>query len=114
MTLTKLMKVALSTLILLSSSVGAQATYQRTDFLSPINIYMDNGVTYFNGFTTTGSCAYNRLMLNDTGDYYSSVENGRRMYALIVAAQLAGKAISLGYNDGDVPNCRVAEVYIQW
>src|SRR5690349_8681741 len=99
--MTKFARVASSTIMMLSFSVGAQATYQRTDYLSPINIFMDNGVTYFNGFTTTGTCAYNRLMLNDTGDYYGSIENGRRMYALIVAAQLAGKAISLGYNDGD-------------
>jgi hypothetical protein len=92
----------------------ALGTYQQTGYLSPINILMDNGVTYFAGFTTTGNCANNRLMLSETGDYFGAVENGRRMYALIVAAQLAGKAISLGYNDTDGPNCRLAEVYIQW
>lgn len=112
--MTKPLQIGISTIAALALSTVAQATYQQTGYITPINIYMDNGVTYFSGFATVGNCAYNRLMLNDTGDFYSSVENGRRMYALIVAAQLAGKAINLGYNDTDGPNCRLSEVYIQW
>ena len=110
----KRVKLAVSAITMLVFSAGAQATYQTTGYLSPINIHIDNGVTYFGGFTTSGNCAYNRLMLNDGGDYYGSIENGRRMYALIVAAQLSGKAINLGYNDTDGPNCRLAEVWVQW
>jgi hypothetical protein len=93
---------------------SAFAAYLTTGFVQDIDIYMDNGVTYFGGFTTTGSCLYNRLELRDTGDYSSSVENGRRMYALILSARLAGKAVRLGYNDTDGPACRIAEVWVQW
>jgi hypothetical protein len=92
---------------------AAEAAYVNTGFLTALQIYMDNGVTYFGGFTTSGSCLYNRLELRDTGDYSGSVENGRRMYALILSAQLAGKAIKLGYNDTDGPGCRIAEVWIE-
>lgn len=92
----------------------AHATYQTTGYVTDLEIDMDNGVTYFRGFTTLGNCTYNRLELRDTGDYFGSVENGRRIYALILSARLSGKAVNLGYNDTDGPNCRVAEVWIQW
>lgn len=98
----------------LLAAAPANATYQTTGYVTDLGIDMDNGVTYFRGFTTIGNCAYNRLELRDTGDYFGSVENARRMYALILSARLSGKAINLGYNDTDGPNCRVAEVWINW
>jgi hypothetical protein len=100
-------------LLLLSST--AWAGFQSSPFTT-LNILVDNGVTYFYpaGYTTLGNCAYNRLELRETGDYYGNVENGRRIYALILAAQLAGKAISLGYNDTDGPGCRISGVQVQW
>jgi hypothetical protein len=104
-------------LMLLAScvfSTPAKAAYVTTGWLYDLQIDMDNGVTYFRGFTTSGNCQHNRLELRDSGDYFSSVENGRRMYAAILAARLAGKAISLGYNDTDGPDCRIAEVWVDW
>lgn len=93
----------------------AFAGYSSTGFVQDLEIFMDNGVTYFIGsFATGGNCLYNRLELRDTGDYTGSAENGRRMYALILSARLSGKAIRLGYNDTDGPNCRLAEVWVQW
>ena len=99
--------------LLLSST--AWAGWQSTPFTT-INILADNGVTYFYpyGYTTQGNCAYNRLELRETGDYYGNVENGRRIYAMILSAQLAGKLISLGYNDTDGAGCRITSVQVQW
>jgi hypothetical protein len=94
---------------------AAFAAYVTTGMQQNLEIFMDNGVTYFRGdFATSGNCLYNRLELRDTGDYTGSVENGRRMYALVLAARMAGKAVQLGYNDTDGPNCRIAEVWVQW
>ena len=107
-----LARVLLSVLVFVAP--GAHAAYVSTGFLTDLQISMDNGVTYFSGFTTSGNCQYDRLELRDTGDYANSVENGRRMYALILAARMTGKAIRLGYNDTDGPSCRIAEVWIQW
>jgi hypothetical protein len=94
---------------------SALAAYQSTPFTT-INIVADNGVTYLypGGYTTLNTCLYNRLELRETGDYYGNVENGRRIYAMILAAQLSGKLISLGYNDTDGPGCRVSGVQVQW
>jgi len=92
----------------------AHAGYVTTGWVANLQVQMDNGVTYLTGFTTSGSCQYNRLELRDTGDYFGSVENGKRMYALILAARLSDRSINLGYNDTDGPNCRVAEVWINW
>jgi hypothetical protein len=36
------------------------------------------------------------------------------MYALILFARAQDKRIRLGYNDTDGPECRVAEVWIEW
>jgi hypothetical protein len=91
------------------------AGYQSTPFTT-VNIIADNGVTYFYpaGYTTLNGCLYNRLELRETGDYYGNVENGRRIYAMILAAQLSGKLISLGYNDTDGPGCRISGAQVQW
>jgi hypothetical protein len=104
-----------SILLLLSLSSPCWATYQNTGFTT-INIWADNGVTYFSasGATIGGNCQYNRLELRETGDYYGNPENGRRMYAMILAAQLEGKLINLGYNDTDGPACRIVNVQVQW
>ena len=93
----------------------AFAAFQSTPFTT-IDIEADNGVTYFYpwGYTTVGNCLYNRLELRETGDFYGDVENGRRIYAMILSAQIAGKPISLGYNDTDGPGCRIAKVQVQW
>lgn len=100
---------------LLVSQIAWAGNYQSTGFTT-LNITADNGVTYFYpaGVTIVGTCQYNRLELRETGDYYGNVENGRRMYAMILAAQLTGKLIELGYNDGDGPACRIASVQVQW
>jgi len=106
-------KVFAASLMVCSSAWAGN--YQSTGFTT-LNIVADNGVTYFYpaGFTSLGTCLYNRLELRETGDYYGNVENGRRMYAMILAAQLTGKLIELGYNDGDGPGCRISGVQIQW
>jgi hypothetical protein len=83
--------------ITLLFAMSAHATYRTTGYISDLQIDMDNAVTYFRGFTTVGSCAYNRLEFRETGDYFGNVENGRRIY-----------------EDTDGPNCRVAEVWIAW
>lgn len=106
--------IALATAAALTASPFAHATYVNTGWVTNLDISMDNGVTYFSGFTTSGGCLYNRLELRETGDYYSNVENGRRMYALILSAQLAGRLVRLGYNDSDGPNCRISSVVVQW
>ena len=93
---------------------AAHAGYVTTGWLDNLQIHMDNGVTYLSGFTASGNCSYNRLELRDTGDYFGSAENGRRIYSLLLAARLSDKRINLGYNDTDGPNCRVAEVWIDW
>ena len=108
-----LLKILLALLVVVPMQ-AAFAAYSSTGYLQDLDIYMDNGVTYFSGFTTSGNCQFNRLELRDTGDYYTSVENGRRMYALILSARLAGKAVKLGYNDTDGPACRISSVVIQW
>ena len=105
---------ALASLLCCIASNVASAAYVTTGFVPALDIYMDNGVVYFGGFTTTGTCQWNRLELRDTGDYMNSVENGKRMYALILSARMSGKRIKLGYNDTDGPACRVAEVWIEW
>lgn len=106
---------ALLMAVLLVSPVVWAGNYQSTGFTT-LNIVADNGVTYFypaNG-TIVSPCLYNRLELRETGDYYGNVENGRRMYAMILVAQMSGKLIELGYNDGDGPACRIASVHVQW
>ena len=95
-------------------SSGAWANYQATDYLTTIDVYSDNGVTYFSGFTTVPTCSNNRLELRETGDYFGNVENGRRIYAAILAAKISGRPFSLGYNDSDGPYCRVSSVHVQW
>lgn len=100
---------------LLSLSSPTWATYQQTGFAT-ISMWADNGVTYFtaSGATIGGNCLYNRLELRETGDYYGNPENGRRIYAMILAAQLEGKLINLGYSDTDGPACRIVNVQVQW
>jgi hypothetical protein len=97
-----------------SLNTSVLAAYVQTSWIPDLQISMDNGVTYFRGFTTGGNCQNDRLELRESGDYFGNVENGRRMYAAILAARLAGKAIRLGYNDTDGPDCRVAEVWVDW
>lgn len=104
--------ILLSASFLLSSS--ANAAWLNTGYLTTIAIHMDNGKTYFTGFTPSGTCQNNRLELRETGGYYSNVENAKRMYALVLAAKMAGKPIRLGYNDADGPACRLSQVHIQW
>jgi hypothetical protein len=103
-------------LVAMLASPTAFAAYTSTGFTSALEIYMDNGLTFFTfpGLTLSGNCLYNRLELRDAGDYFGSAENARRMYALIISARMADKPIRLGYNDSDGPGCRVAEVWIQW
>jgi hypothetical protein len=111
----KIASTSVLTAAVLSLSPTAFAAYVTTGFVDDLDIRMDNGYTFFTGnFTTSGNCQYDRLEIRDTGDYFGSVENGRRMYALILAARLAGRPIKLGYNDTDGPECRVAEVWVQW
>lgn len=92
----------------------ANAAYVTTGYVSDLDISMDNGKTYFRGFPVSGNCLYERLELRDTGDYFGSVENAKRMYVAILSARLTGKRIRLGYNDTDGPECRVAEVWVEW
>lgn len=110
------MRMALISMVVVGAIASplASAAYVSTPWMTDLDTQMDNGVTYFSGFTTSGSCQYNRLELRDTGDYSNSVENGRRMYALILSARMSGLPIRLGYNDGDGPNCRIAEVWVDW
>ena len=107
---------ALSCLAMFSYALSASATnFLFTPFLTDLDVHMDNGRTFFTGsFTTQAPCLYNRINLGETGDYWNNVENGKRMYALILAARFAGKPIKLGYESGDGPECRLAEVYVQW
>jgi hypothetical protein len=104
------MKMFALTAILVSPA--AFASFVDTGWTSELQIYMDNGRTYFSfpGFTPSGGCQNNRLELRDTGDLFNSVENARRMYALILFARTAGKRIKLGYDNSDGTQCRVAEV----
>lgn len=95
----------------------AQAAWASTEFFD-VDIYMDNGKTYFRSaegsLVLGGNCLHNRLELRETGDRFEAVENGRRIMALILAAKLAGKRVSLGYDDTDGPTCRVAQVRVEW
>lgn len=98
-------------------STLACAGFQNTGPVASntLDITMDNGVTYFyGGFTTVGSCLYNRLELRETGDYYNRPQNAQRMFALILTAKLQAKSITLTYNDADGPACRVTSVSIGW
>lgn len=105
----------IAVLVLALTCSSAQAAYQLTAFTT-MNIVSDNGVTYFYpaGATIVGTRLYNRLELRETADYYNNVENGRRMFAIILTAQLSGKLITIGYDDQDGPACRLAEVEVQW
>ena len=86
----------------LSENYEISSTYAQTPYVDLV-IRMDNGRTYFEGpFTLGGNCANNRLELNDGGDKFGSVENGRRMMALILAARTTGLKVSLGYDDTDI------------
>lgn len=83
---------------------------------APLNVYSDNGVIYFGGFSPAiiGACnSLNRLQLDETGDYWGHSENAKRMLTVILAAQVAGKAITLEYEDNDT-SCRLAGVTVQW
>jgi hypothetical protein len=62
----------------------------------------------------SGQCANNRLELRETGDYFGNVENGRRIYALVLSAKMQGATVTFGYNDTDGPNCRVSGVRVSW
>lgn len=109
--------------LLLSAAVSAQAAWVSTPFTA-VNIRMDNGVTYFyppnpaeNGslnYPLGGNCLNSRLELRDTGDRFNSVENARRIMALILSARMAGKRVMLGYDDADGPACRIAQVIVEW
>jgi hypothetical protein len=90
------------------------AAWQNTGWVDNVDIHVGNGVTYVSGFTTVGNCQYNRLELRENGDYWGKTENGKRIYALILAARMAGKKIALGYSDTDGPACRIEGVNIQW
>ena len=105
---------ASAVLLTLLAATNAQAGYLTTGYVTNLEISIDNGITYFSGLVTSGNCLYDRLELRDTGDYFNSVENAKRIYALVLAARLADKPIKLGYNDTDGLTCRVAEVWIQW
>lgn len=92
----------------------AQSAYLSTPYVD-LDIRMDNGKTYFYGpFTVSSNCQYNRLELGDAGDRFNSIENARKMMALILSARMSGLKVSLGYDDTDGPGCRIAEVYVQW
>ena len=91
----------------------AHADWVSTEY-TDVDIRMDNGKTYFYGFTTSGTCLHNRLELRETGDYWDQLENSRRIMSLILAARMSGKKVSLGYNDQDGPGCRIAQVSVQW
>jgi hypothetical protein len=111
--MSKRINIAIAVVLLLAPAVTL-AAWQSSGPIPSLSIYSDNGVTHFSGFTTTGNCAYNRLELRETGDYFGNVENGRRIFALVLAAQLEGRLVSLGYNDTDGPGCRVSSVTVQW
>jgi hypothetical protein len=64
-------------------------------------------------WTAAGPSVFPTVM-PEAGDYYGNVENGRRMFAMILSAQLTGKLISLVYSDQDGPACRIASVKVQW
>lgn len=112
--------VAAAVIVSALSSTNVFGAWVSTGFTA-VNIRMDNGVTYFypdnNGslsYPLGGNCMYNRLELRDTGDRFNSVENGKRIMALILSARMSGKLVSLGYDDTDGPACRVAQVIVQW
>ena len=110
------MKLKLKTgLILLLFSPLASATWLTSGWVDANNliVHMDNGKTYFTGFSTQGTCQYNRLELRETGGYYGNLENSKRMFSLILASKAQGKRIKLGYEDGDGPECRLAQVYVE-
>lgn len=104
-------------------TMPAQAAWVSTPF-TEVNIRMDNGVTYFypsnpaaNGslnYPLGGNCLNSRLELRDTGDRFNSIENARRIMALILSARMAAKRVMLGYDDTDGPACRIAQVIVEW
>lgn len=97
----------------------ALAAYQFTGWVR-FDIQMDNGRTYFYPMNADGSnmelspCLYSRIELNDTGDSFGSLENGRRMMAMALAAKSMGLRVRFGFDTAQAPACRVAELQVEW
>lgn len=110
--------VTLAIVLGLLVSPPSQAAYASTGYVR-FDIRMDNGVTYLypvlpNNATLGPNCTYNRLELRETGDRFNAVENGKRMYALLLTAKAQGLRVNFGYDDADGPACRVAQLYVEW
>jgi len=115
------MKRVLGIFLLFMFSQHSLAGWGSTGWVESdeVVIHMDTGKTFFTitaEVTTLNSaiCEHSRLELRDTGDYYNSTENAARMFSLILTAKTLGKRIKLGYNDGDGPQCRVAQAQVDW
>lgn len=113
-------RIGLSLLLLGFTSV-AQAAWVSTGFVD-FDIRMDNGVTFFypalpNGsqsWPLGGNCLYSRLEINNAGDKFGSVDNAKRMMALLLTAKTSGLKANFGYDDAEGPSCRLAQVFVQW
>ena len=99
-------------------SPASQAGWANTGFVK-FDIKLDNGRTYFIPVLAPGNnlgptCAYGRLELRDTGDYFNSVENARRMMATLLTAKSQGLRVNFGFEDQDGPACRVSGIQVEW
>jgi len=111
----------LAAIVTLAAAPAANAAWAATGFVK-FDIRMDNGMTYLypalpNGSLTyplDGTCQYHRLEIRDSGDRFNSVENGKRMTALLLAAKTQGLRVNFGYDDQDGPTCRIAQLNVEW
>lgn len=65
-------------------------------------------------YTLGGNCKYSRRELRESVDRFNSVENGKRMMALLLTAQTMERRVSFGYDDQDGLGCRLAQLSVQW
>jgi len=110
-----------SALAIAALSSTAHAAWAATGFVK-FDIRMDNGVTYLypalpNGslsYPLGGNCQWNRLVIDNAGDNWGSVENGKRMYAMLLTARAQGLRVDFGYDDTSGPHCRLAQLFVEW
>ena len=99
----------------------SQAAWSETGWVR-FDVRMDNGQTYIYpktpegslSYNLGGSCMYNRLSLDNSGDYFGSVENGKRMYSMLLTAKATGLRVSLGFENASGPVCKLAQLYVEW
>jgi hypothetical protein len=86
-----------------AGSGGSLAAWQGTGPLSDYQVNMDNGVVYVVHPAFVTPCTNSRLEIRSSEPY--SLDYAKRLTAMLIAAHLTGKRISVSWNDATAPAC---------